>query len=78
MKGDGAEMRAHQHRRQTERNLIVGGLLILVVVGGGLIALIYGPPAACSGLLCIGTGVGLFVGLYLILKLMELWVARED
>ncbi len=65
-----------RHQWQTERNLIVGGFVILFGVGGVLIWLVYGPGAAFSGWLCMVAGVGLFGLLYLILKAME-WVAGE-
>ena len=41
------------HRRQTDRRLLIGFILLLLVVGDGLIYLLYGPEAAASGLLCL-------------------------
>ena len=57
------------HRR-TERNLIIGGLVILFVVGGGLIWLLYGIAQALTAELCMGGLLVLFGGAYwLILKI---------
>lgn len=59
------------HRRVTERNLILGGFIILFFVGGGLIWLFYGSNAALLGVLCFLGGFALIGLLYLILKLFE-------
>jgi len=68
-----------KQQQQTERNLILGGFLILFVVGGGLVWYLYGARAALAGWVCLGSGVALFGGLYLILKLMEVWsTPRQD
>jgi hypothetical protein len=59
-------------RRRTDRNLIIGGLVILFVVGGGLIWLLYGVEQALAAELCMGGLLALFGGMYwLILKLMK-------
>ena len=59
------------HRR-TDRNMIVGGLVILFVVGGGLIWLLYGVEQALTAELCMGGLLALFGGMYwLILKLLK-------
>ena len=59
------------HRR-TDRNLVIGGLVILFVVGGGLIWLLYGVEQALTAELCIGGLLALFGGMYwLILKLLK-------
>ncbi len=59
------------HRR-TDRNLIIGGLIILFVVGGGLIWLLYGVEQALMAELCMGGLLALFGGVYwLILKIMK-------
>ena len=60
-----------QHRRRTERDLIIGGAVILFVVGGGLVWHFYGFPAAVAGWGCMLGGVLLAGLLYLLLKLME-------
>ena len=59
------------HRR-TDRNLIIGGLVILFVVGGGLIWLLYGIEQAITAELCMGGLLAFFAGAYwLILKIMK-------
>jgi len=59
------------HRR-TDRNLIIGGLVILFVVGGGLIWLLYGIEQAVTAELCMSGLVALFGGIcWLILKLLK-------
>lgn len=68
---------SRRHQQQTQERLITGGFLILLVVGGGLILIVYGPAAAAAGLACIGIGLGLFVLLWGILKVLERW-GREE
>ncbi len=59
------------HRR-TERNLIIGGLIILFVVGGGLIWLLYGVEQALMAELCMGGLLALFGGMYwLVMKFLK-------
>jgi hypothetical protein len=59
------------HRR-TDRNLIIGGLVILFVVGGGLIGLLYGLEQALMAELCMGGLLVFFGGAYwLIVKLLK-------
>ena len=59
------------HRR-TDRNLLIGGLVILFVVGGGLIWLLYGFEQALTAELCMGGLLALFGGAYwLIVKIMK-------
>ena len=62
-----------RHRQRTERRLILGGFVILFVVGGGLVWRLYGAWAALTCVVCLGSGVVLFLGLRLILGLMEAW-----
>ncbi len=58
-------------RRRTDRNLTIGGLVVLFVVGGGLIWLLYGLEQAIMAELCMGGLLALFGGLYgVILKIM--------
>jgi len=62
-------------RRRTERNLIIGGLVILFVIGGGLIWLLYGPEQAIMAELCMGGLLALFGGMFwLIVK----WLKATD
>ncbi len=65
-------------RSQTERNLIIGALVIFFLVGGGLIWLLYGSGAVLGGLLCIAGGLALLGGIYLIFKLLEAWSKSDD
>ncbi len=59
------------HRR-TDRNLIIGGLVILFVIGGGLIWVLYGVEQALMAELCMGGLLAFFGGTYwLILKIMK-------
>lgn len=73
--GPAADLRTH--RQRTERNLVLAGFAVLFVIGGGLAWLLYGLGAALVTWGCLGGGVALFGGLYLILKLLEMWVARR-
>lgn len=65
------------HRQRTERNLVVGGFLILFVVGGGVVWYLYGLRAAVLSWICLGSGTALFALLYLLLKLLELVGTRR-
>jgi hypothetical protein len=59
------------HRR-TDRNMIIGALMILFIVGGGLIWLLYGLEQALMAELTMGGLLAVFGGLYwLILKIMK-------
>ena len=47
-------------------------VLAFLVIGGTItIALVYGPPAAVLGLVCLLAGAGLLILLWLILLLIE-------
>ena len=48
-------------------------IAVLVLLGGGLIALIWGPGAAITGVACLILGAGLIVGLWLLLTVIERW-----
>jgi len=65
------------HRQKTERDLILGGFAILFVVGGGLVWYLYGLEAALVSWVCMGSAVALFGGLWLILRLVEIWITRR-
>lgn len=58
-------------RRREQRRLFWIVVAFLVVVGGAVIALVYGPPAAGLGLVCLVSGAGVIGLLWLILALME-------
>jgi hypothetical protein len=67
-----------QHRRQTERNLILGGFGLLFIIGGGVVWYQYGLGAALAAWACLGGGLALFGGLWLLLRLAERWVNRRQ
>ena len=58
--------------------LILGGALVLVLVGGGLIWLFYGQSAALVAVSCFLAIVAIGGLLWLILRLMELWVRSDE
>jgi hypothetical protein len=59
------------HRR-TDRNLIIGALVILFVVGGGLIWLLFGAEQALMAEVCMGGLLALFGGVFwLIAKVLK-------
>jgi len=64
--------------RQTNRQLIIGGLILLFVVGDGLIYLFYGINAALFGLLCIGAGLLPILAIWLVLTLMDRFVKSQN
>ena len=61
-----------KHRQRTDRNLILGGFLILFVVGGGLVWYFYGLSATLASWACLGSAAILYGMLQLILKLVEI------
>jgi uncharacterized SAM-binding protein YcdF (DUF218 family) len=65
-----------KYAQQTDRRLIVGGLLILFVVGDGLIYLIYGRQAAMAGLICLLIGLIPLVLIWISLALIS-WLVRR-
>jgi protein-S-isoprenylcysteine O-methyltransferase Ste14 len=65
-------------KRRTERNLIVGGFVILVVVGGGLVGVLYGFDAMLQSWLCMGGAVALLGGMWLIFKVIEKFINLTD
>jgi hypothetical protein len=64
------------YHRQTTFRLIIGGIILLFIVGDGLIYLIYGPGAAVTGFLCLGTGL-IPVGLTILALELLGWLARK-
>jgi len=65
-----------KYAQQTDRRLIVGGLLILFVVGDGLIYLFYGHQAALAGLICLLIGLIPLVLIWISLALIS-WLVRR-
>jgi hypothetical protein len=66
------------HRQRTERNLVIAGFAVLFLVGGGLVWARYGRGAALTSWACMAGGLALFGLVYLIVKLMEIWVRRHE
>jgi len=59
-------------QRQREQRRLFWVVVAFLVVGGGItIALVYGPPAAALGLVCLLGGAGVLGLLWLILLLIE-------
>jgi len=65
-------------KARTERNLIIGGFIILFIVGGGLIALLWGAEAMLQSWACIGGAVGLLGGIWLIFKVIEKFINSTE
>jgi len=61
-----------RQQRQREQRRLFWMVLAFLVIGGTItIALVYGPPAAVLGLVCLLAGAGLLILLWLILLLIE-------
>ncbi|HDQ35083.1 MAG TPA: hypothetical protein ENN14_02085 [Chloroflexi bacterium] len=54
-----------RYRRQLERQLLIGVVIVLVGMGSLLIGLIYGWPAVWTALLCLLPGAGVLVLLWI-------------
>ncbi len=67
-----------EYEKQTNRHLIIGGLVLLFVVGVGLIYLFYGVNAALLGLLCITAGLLPVLVIWLALSLMDYFVKAQN
>ncbi len=65
-------------QRRTERNLIIGALVILFIVGGGLIWLLYGLEQALTAELCMGGLLALFGGVYWLLVKLAKAISKPD
>ena len=65
-----------QFAQQTNRRLILGGILLLFVVGDGLIYLIYGKQAALTGLICLLFGLFPLVLFWISLEVIS-WLVRR-
>ena len=65
-----------KYARQTNRQLIIGGIVILFIVGDGLIYLIYGSEAAFTGILCLLAGLFPLLLIWGILSLLG-WVVKK-
>ena len=67
-----------KYAQQTNRRLILGGILLLFVVGDGLIFLIYGKEAALMGLTCLLFGLAPLVLIWLSLELISYLARKAD
>jgi hypothetical protein len=68
------DLRKYAH--QTNKRLIIGGIIILFIVGDGLIYFIYGQNAAFSGLICLMVGLFPLMIIWIILSIMG-WVVKK-
>ncbi len=64
------------YARQTDRRLVIGGLLILFIVGGGLIWWFYGTGAASLGVTCLMAGLAPVVLITLLFYAIE-WIMKH-
>jgi hypothetical protein len=67
-----------RHRRRTERQLAVGGCLIVVLVGGGLVALLYGTTAALVAVVVVALAVGVGGLVWLLVSLLQRWAQQPE
>jgi hypothetical protein len=65
-------------KRGLERNLIVGGFLIMFVVGGPLIALLWGVEAMLQAWLCMGGAALLLFVFVIIFRMMDILSKSGD
>ncbi len=65
-----------RYAKQTNFQLIIGGLLLLFLVGDGLIYLIYGRSAAILGFVCLLAGIAPLALIWLALSLID-WIVRR-
>ena len=65
-----------KYSQQTNRRLILGGILLLFIVGDGLIFIFYGREAALTGLTCLLFGVAPLLLIWISLEVIA-WVARK-
>lgn len=65
-----------RYARQTNVQLIAGGLLVLLIVGEGLIYWQYGIGGALLGLLCIGAGLTPVVLIFVFFTIID-WIIKR-
>ena len=63
-------------KRQGDRRLLVGAVVLLVIVAIALIGVIFGPSQMLGALPCLLSGAGLLIGLYLLMGIIERWTHR--
>jgi len=67
-----------KYSQQTDRRLILGGILLLFVVGDGLILLVYGKEAAITGLTCMLFGLAPLALIWISLELIAYLARKAD
>ncbi len=67
-----------KYSQQTNRRLILGGILLLFVVGDGLILLVYGKEAAITGLICMLFGLAPLALIWISLELIAYLARKAD
>ncbi len=67
-----------KYSQQTNRRLILGGILLLFVVGDGLILLVYGKEAAITGLTCMLFGLAPLALIWISLELIAYLARKAD
>jgi len=65
-----------KYARQTNKRLLIGGIMILFIVGDGLIYLFYGEKAAISGLVCMMVGFLPLIIIWIILSIIG-WLVKK-
>ena len=65
-----------RYARNTNIQLVFGGLALAFIVGVGLIYVFYGPASAISGALCMLVGMGPLFLIWFALLLLD-WVVRR-
>lgn len=65
-----------RYARQTNVQLIAGGLLVLLIVGEGLIYWQYGIGGALLGLLCIGAGLTPVALIFVFFTIID-WIIKR-
>ena len=66
-----------RYTRQTNVQLILGGILITFILGDGLIYIIYGQQAAVGGLLCLASGMLPVLAIVAFLWFLD-WVVKRN
>jgi hypothetical protein len=67
-----------KYARQTNIQLIAGGLIVIFVVGIGLIYLFFGQGAALTGLLCLVVGLIPLFLIWLMFIILEFITKRAN
>ena len=68
-----SERGADWRRRQTEWRLVWGGFALVILIGGPLLWLLFGTTMAVIGVAVAVLAIAIFVGLLLLLRILEAW-----